>query len=534
LLLPGLVVLTPLLLMATVPAWYQDDMTYHLALPRLFALHGGYTVPDDNIFTFLPLGWESILSLLYALGLEPDRYPVFNPRLLSVWTAGFAALATVGLARALGSRPQAAWLAGFLVLLHPTMMQYTPSAYVEAWMLLLVALALQGVVRTLNGQRVWLVPAAIFAGWSASVKFPGLVVCGLLGLVLLFDGWGRRDDRALLGRLARFGGLAALVGCPFYLRNLIQRGNPVFPSAWSLFGGQGWSEWRAMAWGEILANYGAGRAPLDYLLLPWRFFTTREMFDLFEGSNGPVLGLGLLAALVLAWRLRCKPQLRPLLAVLGFAAGFSIFWALSTQQMRFWLPALPALAALSVVAFDQLSERLRGLLLALALVASVSWTAELEQQVWHRQHSSAWLSGRMDRDTVLRALMPDSYAIFPELEQLVPPDGRIWMVWMRNKTYYLRRDYRVDCIFEAWRLEQLLDAHEDPQTLAAELRAQGLSHLLVHHRFFLVGQNADLEAGRTDRLRERFLALVDSGLLLPVRRWDYVALYQVASVEAGG
>jgi hypothetical protein len=533
-LLPGLLVLAPLLLMATVPPWYQDDMTYHLALPRQFAVAGGYFVPDDNIFTFLPLGWESVLSLLYALGEAPAHYPPFNPRLLSVWTAGFAALATTGLARSVGAPRGLAWVAGLLLLLHPTLMHYAPSAYVEPWMLLLVALAAQGVARCMaSGERAWLVPAGIFAGLSASAKFPGLVVTGLLGLGLMLDGLGRRGDRSLLRRLLLFGCTAAVVGSPFYLRNWIQRGNPVFPSAWGLLGGEGWSSLRAWAWGEILSNYGAGRAPLDYLLLPWRFFATRDMFDTFEGSNGPVLALGLVAASLLCWRLRAqRERFGPLALVLGYALGFSLFWALSTQQMRFWLPALPALVAVTVAGLAGLSQRLRAPLLGAVLLLSAGWTAGLERQVWDRQHTGPWLRGTMDEGAVLGALLPDSYGIFPEVHRLVPPGGRVWLVWMRNKTYYLERDFRVDCIFEAWRFEELLDAHEEPAAVAAELRREGFTHMLVHHRFFLVGRNADLEPGRTERLRERFVALMEAGVLRPVRRWDTIALYELApSVE---
>jgi hypothetical protein len=528
LLLPGLALLLPLLLMATVPPWYQDDMTYHLSLPRQFAVAGGYYVPDDNIFTFLPLGWESMLCLLYALGPDPAHFPPFNPRLLSVWTAGFAALGCVGLTRSLGVSGRLAWGAGFLLLLHPTLVHYAPSAYVEAWMLLLIALAAQGVLRAVGGQRGWLIPAGVFAGLAASAKFPGLVVVGLLGLGLLIDGLGRRDDRALLRRVLSFGLTAAVVGAPFYIRNWIQRGNPVFPSAWGLMGGEGWSAWRAWAWGEILSNYGAGRTPLDNLLLPWRFFTTREMFDLFEGSNGPVLALGLVAAVVLSWQLRSQlERARPLWLALGYVLGFTVFWALSTQQMRFWLPALPLLVALTVAGLVGVS-RFRGAVLAAALLLSAAWTVDLERQVWDRQQTSPWILGQLSEREVATALMPDSYGIFDEVHSLVPPDGRIWLLWMRNKTYYLERDFRVDCIFEAWRFEELLEDHEDPAALGAALRQEGISHVLVHHRFFLVGRNADLEPGRTDRLRKRFVALMGAGVLEPLRRWDYIALYQVA------
>jgi hypothetical protein len=531
LVLPGLLLLLPLLGMALVPPWYQDDMTYHLTLPRSFAVHGGYFVPDDNVFAFLPLGWESALSLLYALGPAPDHFPPFNPRLLGVWTAGFAALAAVGLARGLAVPRRAAWLAAPLVLLHPTFAAYAPSAYVEPWLLLAVALSAQAVLRAIAGERGMAVPAGLFAGLAASSKFTGLAVAGLLGLALLLFAPGTWSVRDVGRRTWRFAVVAALAGGPFYLRNWIERGNPVFPSAYGLLGGEGWSTWRAEAWNQILANYGAGRTPLDYVRLPWRFFTTRELFDLFEGSHGPILGLGLLLSLGLLYPLRRDaPRLRRILAALAVVLGFSVFWAFSTQQMRFWLPALPLAVALALAAFDGLGTRGRPWLLGVVLAGSLGWEVGLARQVWDRQHTTEFLTGELDADQVASLQMPDTYPLWPEVERLVPPDGKVWLVWMRNMTYYLRRPFRVDCVFEAWRFEELLDAHEDPAEAVAALQAGGITHVLIHHRFFLAGKNADLTPGRTARLQQRFLALVQRRGLIPLRRWDYVALYQVGEV----
>ncbi|MBN1335258.1 MAG: hypothetical protein JXB39_04810, partial [Deltaproteobacteria bacterium] len=291
--LGGLGLVGVLLALALVPPWYQDDMTYHLALPRTFAQAGGAVVPDDNIFASLPLGWESVLSLLCALGPGPDRFPPFNPRLPGAWIAGAAALATAGLARSMGASGRIAGAAGLLLLLLPTFVHWAPSGYVEAWLVLLVALALQGGIRLARQEGAWLVPTAVAAGLAASVKHTGLGVTAVIWALLAAN--ASRDPRPwrqAWAPVVRFAWIALLVGCPFYVRNLLERGNPFFPWAWSWFGGEGWDAWRAWAWGEILAGYGAGRSPIDWLLLPVRLFTTRDLFHGFEGSFGPFIGLG--------------------------------------------------------------------------------------------------------------------------------------------------------------------------------------------------------------------------------------------------
>ena len=138
--------------MASYPPWDRDEMVYHLALPRAFARAGGYVRPDDNIFASLPLGYESALSLLHAIGGPPDFDPWFDPRLAGVACAMAAALATAGLAHTLGAR-QSAPLAGVLLLLAPSFVEAGTSAYVEAPLVLATTLATSFAARVAGGER---------------------------------------------------------------------------------------------------------------------------------------------------------------------------------------------------------------------------------------------------------------------------------------------------------------------------------------------------------------------------------------------
>jgi 4-amino-4-deoxy-L-arabinose transferase-like glycosyltransferase len=529
-LLAGGLLLLGYLLLATVPPWYRDSMVYHLALPRAFAVAGGYVRPDDNIFASFPLGYESILAALHAMGPAPDRFPPFNPRLVGVWVTGGAALATAGLARTVGAPAKFAGWAGVLFLLVPTVIEFGPSAYVEPYLVLLAVLSLAGVMRFLQGQRALLIPAAVFAGLAASVKYPGLAVIAILAVLLLASGLRRNPEegRAALKAAAVFAAVAALVGCPFYLRNLVERGNPFFPLAFGLFGGSGWDEWRDWAYGVTLANYGAGREPLDWLLLPFRLFTWTDIVHGFEGSLGPVVGLGFVAGLALSRR--GERWTRPAGMLLWFALLWSVFWALTVQQARFYLVAVPALLALALAAVAKIAEKrqpLAAAIVATAAIVSAAWAATPAQFLWTRQRSGPWLTGKMEEDEILSRMLPESYAFEPDLEHLVPPDGKVWLIWMRGYSYYLRRPYLLDSVFEAYRLEKLLDQHESPPDQLAALHAEGVTHLLVHERFFLVDANADLTPGRTDRLRHRFETLVSRADLRPSSRWGPVVLYEV-------
>ena len=536
------------LLLASPPPWYRDSLVYHLALPRHFARAGGFAWPDDNLFAAFPLGWESALALLHALGGAPDFEPPFNPRLAGVWTLAAAALATAALARSAGARPLLASTAGALLLLLPTAVEFGASTYVENALLLYTALALGWVLRAREGEVPWW-GSAVAAGLACWIKYPALALLAFLAVaapLLECLRRGERDAGAWLRRALRWSALAGAVASPFYLRNLIWRGNPIFPTGYALFGGEGWDDWRAWAYGVTLSNYGRGGEALDWLLLPGRLFSQRSFEGGFEGSLGPLLALGLPLALW-AWLRAAKGSaLRrhaPLL--LAWVAAMSLFWALTLQQARFYLVAAPASLALLAAAASSSGAlaatasspgalapawRQRACA-ALLLVLQLAWSFAPLSELWTRQATGDWLAGRLSRDAFLARMLPESWPALREVPAHVPEDGRVWLVWMRGYTYYLPRPYRLDNVFEAWRLEALLDAHEQPAELRTALAEAGISHLLVNHRYFLVDGNADLHQGqgRTQRLHARFERALEAGALHPVERWGPVALYGVSA-----
>ncbi|MGC4122307.1 MAG: phospholipid carrier-dependent glycosyltransferase [Myxococcales bacterium] len=509
----------PYLLAATVPPWYRDELVYHLALPRLFAMAGGFVVTDDNMYASMPLGWESLLAALHALGAAPDRFPPFNPRAFGAWTTFAASLSCVGLARATGVGERLARWTPVLFLLTPTVFEFGSSAYVEPYLLLLTTLALTAVLRSEEGDA-FLPLAGAFAGAACSVKYPALALALFCAIVLLMARArvsGRFSGYRALGLFCL---AAAPFALPFLVRNLVERGNPVFPFFFDAFGGRGWDEWRSWGYSTFLSRFGAGHTLADWLALPWRTFTWRDLSSGFEGSLGPVPGLGALASGF--WALRARGPAR---VTAVFALVWAVFWALSTQQLRFFLVAVPALLALLLLTLEKL--RRQPLFLALVIAGAAVWTLPPAAQVWNRQRTTEWLAGRIDR----KALLDEQvfmHRIEPDLEALVPPEGRIWLVWMSNHTYYLRRDSKQDSVFEAYRLEALLDEAGDDATLLRSLRSERISHLLVDGGLFLNGDNADLWPGRTAKLRTRFDALVASGALSPLRRWGRATLYEVS------
>ena len=146
----------------------------------------------------------------------------------------------------------------------------------------------------------------------------------------------------------------------------------------------------------------------------------------------------------------------------------------------------------------------------------------------NRQHTQAWLSGTLTEDQLLERMLPESYLPHRALETHIPEDGKVWLIWNRAYTYYIRRDHRIDVVFEAWRLEQLLDEASSQADVYAAFQQDNITHLLINHRFFLINSNADIEPGRTERIQQRFQGLLNSGMLQPKESWGALTLYAVA------
>ena len=93
---------------------------------------------------------------------------------------------------------------------------------------------------------------------------------------------------------------------------------------------------------------------------------------------------------------------------------------------------------------------------------------------------------------------------------------------MRGYVYYLDYPVRVDSVFGAWRFEELLDKYADePDKIHAQLQKENISHLLIHLKAFLADGNADLTTGRTKKLQQTFMTLLQKRFIVPVEKYSH-------------
>lgn len=491
---------------ATPPPWMRDSLTYHLALAKQYALTGNYTDTDFIIFAYFPQGWQSILAALHS---PLTGEALFNPRYFTVGICMLTAIGLFGWIKEQIDNPEWALTGATLYLLTPSIIEFGTSCYVQPW---LTAVCLWTLMSLYDRKSPLMIGGIV--GIACSLKYSALIL-PLLLLPIVYTSSRRVNDvfQFIVGIFA--------TGTIFYLRNLFETGNPLFPMMYDLFGGEGWDSWRAIAYEHTLDNYGMGRSFLDYILLPFRLFGTMDMTRFFQGS----IGIGWLLMIAFSWWQTKKSTSQKWMW--GLLLGWFVFWAFQVQQVRFFLPMLPLMLLICIPILSAWKSRSWSIWIVLSII----WSLHPLQQLLSNQQGHVYWQTRQthsideSKSLFLDHRLPENHPVYTYTNSL--NTEKVWLVWMRGYHYYLDAPVRIDNVFGATRFEQLL--WENTVTdIKYSLHRDNISHIIINWRFFLQNNNADyLEDGASIVIQERFTALIQMKILRPVRQWGPIWIYEL-------
>ena len=329
------------------PPQANDPLTYHLPAAAEWLQTGRIGTHQTWLFnpanTYSPLGGSAFLAWLIG--------PVGNDvaaRFGQVPAALLLFLAVGQLARGLGAGPAAAVIGLAAVLGRPAMSQ-TTLAKDDLFVAALFATAAAGLARDRLKDEFapWRIGTAL--GLMLAIKFTALLALPVL--LLATDAPWRAGWR--LKKYAITAAVAAALAGPWYLRNLLEYGNPLFPVAAlgmpGLFTTARAVELRSIAgaWRTITGGYAGATVPLAIALLAvW-------------------------GAAWSGWKLLRDPLSR--LVLIGPVVGIGLFLALSPYpEPRFLLPSFTLLTAAAALAsrFGRLSAWVAAGLLATVAAAT--------------------------------------------------------------------------------------------------------------------------------------------------------------------
>jgi Dolichyl-phosphate-mannose-protein mannosyltransferase len=471
-----LVLIVTQIALGLLPPTSRDELTHHLAIPKLYANAGRIIQVPIAPYAYYPM----LLDMLYT----PWVYWGYDfvPKLIH---GLFAFLTGLLLFAYLSDRLNNVYglLGLFLYLSMPAIARLSHWGYIDLGLAFYTTASLLCLLawREQRDGLFWLSCAGVSLGFALATKPNGLLAALVIGMLFLLVIVRRpRQPVAETSReIGLFLGFTLLPFAPWVVKNWVQTGNPFFPllNSWFLshtgtatlspsFNGVGILQKRHWLYDESLAQI---------LALPLRiFFSGRDDHpQFFDGVLTPVL------IAFLPWAFKGK-WLEDKKLLTGFAAIF-LFYALFLVDMRirYILPIVPPLIILAVYGVFNIYLNIKRPIYLFAIVVAVGvWHGKY---VWHYFREAApigFLSGAETRDAYLDRMLPE-YSAFQYINHSIPPSARIYLLFVGRRAYYCDRNYFHDGGDLPWYLLAAITRAKNADQIIQVMREKNITHFIA-------------------------------------------------------
>ncbi len=378
--LPAIVIATVLLVTALggfsepVGDWENDSIAYHLLGPKVWLRNGTVRPVLDNFRTAFPATAEIVYGALMALGGK------CAPGFSAVLTLTMFFLVIGSLATRSGLDDRGAWWAVALVATMPAAYFAGTSGFVDV---LYASFVLAAARVGLDAQTTWEhILFGLFCGLAMGTKYTGVVALPLLvscvALRMVNTRHASRDLAILKTGIAM--AVAFAVATPFYVRNWILLGCPIYPPPVFLlhfFKVKYVTKGIVEGFQSNVLNHAPsnvlrpgsslGRVIEGYLLLPFNLTYHTSNFNGAGGIGLAPLALGPFG--LFAVRRNCF-----LRSLVLFAYLLTTFWFVSAQESRYLVHVYVIAAILAVIGWryaGSVASRVSPLLASVVVASSL-------------------------------------------------------------------------------------------------------------------------------------------------------------------
>lgn len=495
-------VLTCMMLVLT-PEIGKDALIYHIGVPKMFLAHHGIYFISGNIFASYPFFGE----MLYIWGLS--LWGEVLPKGIHFAMAIFVLFGMWQFGKRYVRENSFELLPLLIFFTIPSVFINAHVAYCDLTLTFYTFVALYAFINWFNTkQKLWLILCAIFSGIAMSIKYSGLSFpfIGSLGVL-----WACRKNEMPSRKTVQLFSLYILftfvTGAPFYLKNWIMTGNPLYPFFYQMFGGKGWSAEQAGYYDVFIKSLGMGRHLLDYLLLPWNLsFKAQMNSPLFDGLMGPLF------ILILPFAIGIRKISIEIKILLAYCLLAFFFWAFSAQQIRYLIPLFPFLAIMASLTFSYYrNNKIIFTLLSIFIASGLAFNGYHIINDFRRIRPLSVLTGYEDKNAFLTRIVP-SYAMLRYVNTELPENSYIFTIYMKNLVYLFDRPFYSDAMFESHTIETILNSSKTPEDVRLALKRKGFTHILYDINYVVGDAGTFSEENKKLFLafQNRFLTLVKS------------------------
>jgi len=480
------------------PSISRDALIHHLAIPKLWLLHGGfYEIPWAD-FSYYPMN----IDLLYLVSLY-FKNNIFPKFIHFVFGVGTGLLVYYYLRNRFGK----SWgLLGFFIFFStPVVVRLSTTAYVDLGLIFFTTASILAFVRWRDDgykNTKWLILSAICMGLAAGSKYNALIAWFFLNLTMVFY-YSRDTGRGLpaLKDGVIFFIIALLIVSPWYIKNYILTGNPLYPLFDNFFrsvhhiagGSSGSAVVSTGAWADNIFQRRElmfGEGFWETILIPIRmFFQGKDnSAQYFDGVLNPILIIMLPFAFLNKNFSRDK-------ALFFLFSVFFLFMAyfLTVIRVRYILPVVPFLTILSVIGIKNVvtwaikktgQVRYTGLIGIFAVVTIlIAFNFLYLKDYFNTVQPVKYVINQETKDEFL-ARHIRSYPAMLYVNENLPDDSRIFLMFLGRRGYYLDRPYYHEASFGMNTINGMVNTSRNKQDFESYLHSMGCTHILMRTDLF--------------------------------------------------
>ena len=455
--------------LSRLPITSRDALIYHLYVPKVWNELGRIAEIPWHEWSYFPL----LLSVSYAGFLSHG-----SEALVALYHGTFLLLSGALVAQSVAfhfPNRRTVLLTTTVFLTLPLGLRLAGEPLVDLAMATYCGLAISLLLERRDARSLLL--CGLSVGLACSMKYSGLIVLGLGGLLYLLLERGQSASRRAFGvALYCLGTLA--VYAPWALQNFLWTGNPVHPFFTEFITGTvdqsafkriAPLQYRLLLYGESI---------IDILLIPFRMilFGADGSARTFDGVLSPVLLLSVLSPLVMRARLWLRGVF--LFCLFYFAINLVLFDTVTRYLSPLLIPVALLFASVVSEASMRVAKPTFAAVSFVLLGIHIFWTGYVGAMSAGQVQLAPYLSGRLNEDAYLRS----SLASFPLIDfanSALPQDARVLLLYTGNLYYYYDREVQGS-YFSADRILAGLGSAGSTPELLRLLQTEGITHLAIH------------------------------------------------------
>ena len=489
-----------IIVLSLVPPISRDALVHHLAVPKLYLQNGGiYEIPSME-FSYYPMN----LDILYLIPLY------FGTDIVAKFIHfSFGLLTAIIIYFYLKSRINKIYaLLGLIFFLStPIIIKLSTSVYVDLGLVFFSTSSLLAILEWQKKQfnTKYLVISAISCGLAMGTKYNGLIVFFILTcfvpLIFLIQ---NRNNKSITFKTLKnafvFVVISVSVFSPWMIKNYCWTKNPVYPLYNNIFQENNGIDTQDQNQSGEKKGSGVFTNRSKYYnekwwqmaLLPVRIFFQGEdrNMRLFDGKLNPML-LVLPIFAFIPIRRKNKNQLIEKKIFLWFSILFFLFAFFSTVlRIRYIVPIVPPLVLLSTYGLKNLMDGIDRInenkyrngfkaCLAIIVVCCLCLNIFYLKNLFVYVKPFDYITGKVSRDDYI-ARFRFEHPAMQYINENLPADSYIWLIYIGKRGYYLNRPYAPD---KANHFIRIVKSYNSSEAIKADLIRCGVTHLVIQTGF---------------------------------------------------